>query len=462
MKIGITLTTVLLGSAAALLGQVSADAVPGGRRGGGTAGGIGADVAVCNIPAISRWGTVGGISAYSIGTTSVKLGDVNLQWIANSNRHPRMPMNMYRFKNGRLDQIGYSWCKDGFCALQLNECGSCQPAGGGCPQQLGPGCSDPYSSSLNGSQSGLAPKWQCNPATGVFQYPPSGLPSYAQTIGRRVQVLQADLSPQQNPGATFYTDSQYLHPQDYEDGNNLNNGSYKRMLVGSLNGNGYNLSPTGTTYLGKTAIYAWEDNSDSVVIKTLDLPNDGRLQIASDVIDNGDGTFRYEYAIYNYQSHDGVNGFTIPVPNGVEISDVEFSFPVHHSGDPYSNDTWVVTEDGSSITWSTDEFSQDEDANAIRWSSMYNFSFTADAEPETGDGVLDIFRTNGTEDVGGLYVPGGAANPYDLNDDGLVNGADAGIFFTQWGQGCGNFCDFNGDCIVNSADLGLLFAAWGP
>ena len=187
-----------------------------------------------------------------------------------------------------------------------------------------------------------------------------------------------------------------------------------------------------------------------------------RVLVASDVIDNGDGTFRYEYAIYNYQSDYNVNGFTVPVPAGVEISDIDFKFPLHHSGDPYSNDSWVVTEDGSSITWSTDEFSQDQNANAIRWASMYSFSFTANAEPATGDSVLDIFRTNSTEVVGGIYVPSGPTNPYDLNDDGIVNGADAGIFFTQWGQGCGNFCDFNEDCIVNSADLGLLFAAWGP
>ena len=464
MKIGITLTTVLLGSAAALLGQVSADAVPGGKR-GGTAGSIGADVAVCNIPAISRWGTVNGISAYSIGTTSVNLGDEDLEWYGDSNRHPRMPMNFFRHceERGRLEQIGYSWCKDGFCALQLNECGSCDPAGSGCPQLLGPGCSDPYSSSLNGSQGGLAPKWQCNAATGQFQYPPTGLPSITATIGRRIQVLQADLSPQQNPGCKFYTDSQYLHPQDYEAGNNLNNGSYKRMLVGSLSSSGYALTPTGNTFLGKPAIYAWEENSDSVVIKSHDIPDDGRVFIASDVIDNGDGTFRYEYAVYNFQSDDNVNGFTVPVPAGVEISDIEFKFLNHHSGDPYSNDAWVVTQDGSSITWSTDEFSQNENANAIRWASMYNFSFTVNAGPATGgDVVLDIFRTNSTEIVSGFYVPSAPTNPYDLNDDGIVNGADAGIFFGQWGQGCGNFCDFNEDCIVNSADLGLLFAAWGP
>ena len=462
MKIGITLTTVLLGSAAALLGQVSADAVPGGKR-GGTAGSIGADVAVCNIPAISRWGTVDGITGYSIGTTSVNLGDVDLEWFGSNDRHPRMPMNMFRFKDGRLDQIGYSWCKDGFCALQLNECGSCDPAGSGCPQLLGPGCSDPYSSSLNGSQGGLAPKWQCNAATGQFQFPPTGLPSITQTIGRRIQVLQADLSPQQHPGGSFYTDSQYLHPQDYEAGNNLNNGSYKRMLVGSLSSSGYALTPTGNTFLGKPGIYAWEENSNSVVIKSHDIPNDGRVFVASDVIDNGDGTFRYEYAVYNFQSDDNVNGFTVPVPAGVEISDIEFKFLNHHSGDPYSNDAWVVTQDGNSITWSTDEFSQNENANAIRWASMYNYAFTADAGPATGgDVVLDIFRTNSTEIVGGFYVPSSPTNPYDLNDDGIVNGADAGIFFGQWGEGCGNFCDFNEDCIVNSADLGLLFAAWGP
>ncbi|MAC75823.1 MAG: hypothetical protein CMJ22_09645, partial [Phycisphaerae bacterium] len=429
---------------------------------GGSAGGeIGADVAVCNMPAISRWGTVGGVSAYSVGTTSVNLGDVNLEWYANSNRHPRMPMNMFRWADCRLEQIGYSWCKDGFCALQLNECGACQPAGGGCPQLLGPGCSDPYSSSLNGSQGGLAPRWQCDPSTGEFQYPPTGLPSAAPTVGRRIQVLQADLSPQQNPGAKYYVDSMYLHPQDYESNNQLNNSSYKRMVVGSLSGSGYSLTPTGSTFLGKPAIFAWEDNSDTVAIKAVDIPNDGRVFVASDVCDNGDGTYRYNYAVYNLTSKDAINGISIPLPAGVEITDAEFKFPAHHSGDPYSNDAWVISEDGGSLTFAGAEFSQNPDANAVRWAMMYNFSFTADAEPADGAVVLDRFESNSTIGASGLAVPGGPSNPYDLNGDGIVNGSDVGIFFTQWGAGCGSFADFNGDCIVNSADAGMMFAAWG-
>ena len=458
VKIGISLAALLLGGSATLLGQMSAEAVPGGK--GGTAGGIGADVAVCNMPAISRWGTVNGVSAYSIGTTSVNLGDVDLEWYANNNRHPRMPMNMFRFKDGRLEQIGYSWCKDGFCALQQNECGSCDPAGSGCPQLLGPGCSDPYSSSINGSQGGLAPRWQCDPSTGQFQYPPTGLPNAAPTVGRRVQVLQADLSPQQNPGAQYYCDSMYLHPQDYEAGNQLNNASYKRMVVGSLGSQGYRLTPQGTTYLGKPAIFAWEDNSDTVTIKAVDIPNDGRVFVASDVADNGDGTYRYNYAIYNLTSKDAINGISIPLPAGVEISDPEFKFPIHHSGDPYSNDAWVISEEAGYLTFAGAEFSENEDANAVRWCMMYNFSFTADAAPTDGDVVLDRFESNSTIGASGLAVPSGPDNPYDLNGDGAVNGSDVGIFFTQWGAGCGSFADFNGDCVVNSADAGLLFAAW--
>jgi hypothetical protein len=459
VKIGISLAALLLGGSATLLGQMSAEAVPGGK--GGTAGQIGADVAVCNMPAISRWGTVNGVSAYSIGTTSVNLGDVDLEWYGNNNRHPRMPMNMFRFKDCRLEQIGYSWCKDGFCALQQNECGPCDPAGSGCPQLLGPGCSDPYSSSINGSQGGLAPRWQCDPTTGQFQYPPTGLPSAAAVVGRRIQIQQLDLSPQQNPNATFYGGTMYLHPQDNEAGNSLNNASYKEVVVGSNSSAGYRLTPVGPTSLGKPAIYAWEDNSDTVQIKAIDLPNDGRVFVASDACDNGDGTYRYNYAVYNLNSKDSINGISIPLPAGVNITDPEFKFPVHHSGDPYSNDAWVISEDGGYLTFAGAEFAENENANAVRWCMMYNFSFTADAEPATGDLVLDRFETNSTIDAPGLTVPGGAANPYDLNGDGIVNGSDVGIFFTQWGAGCGSFADFNGDCIVNSADAGMLFASWG-
>ena len=51
----------------------------------------------------------------------------------------------------------------------------------------------------------------------------------------------------------------------------------------------------------------------------------------------------------------------------------------------------------------------------------------------------------------------------DLNDDGLVNGADLGLMLGAWGA-CGKgpcTADLNSDGIVNGADLGLLLGAWG-
>ena len=454
MKIGITLSSLLIGGTAALLGQMSAEAIPGGD---GTAGGIGADVAVCNMPSIYRWGTTGGVTGYSVGTTSVNLGDVNLLWIANNNNHPRIPQNLFRHVDGRLDQIGMSWCKDGFCALQLNECGSCQPAGSGCPQELGPGCSDPYSDSLNGNQSGLAPRSQCNAATGWFQYPPQNLPGAPATIGRRMQVLQADLAVS---GATFYCDSIYLHPQDYGDGNQLNNASYKRVNRGNLSGSGYSLSPTGSTTIGKPGIFAWQNHSSTVDITAVDIPNDGRVFVASDVIDNGDGTFRYEYAIYNLTSDYNINGFSVPVPGNVTVTNVGFKDVDSHSGEPYATNAWASSVSGGEVSWSTDEYATNSNANAIRWGTMYNFWFTADAAPADGSTTLDVFRTNSTATASGMQVPGGPVNPYDFNGDNCVDGADTGIFITQWGQP-GGFADFNSDGIVNAADFGQLIAAWG-
>lgn len=458
MKIGMSLTSAAAVATAIGAGLLSANAIPGDK--GGAAGQVGADVAVCDLPAVYRWGVSDGISAYSVGTTSVNLGDVNLEWIAGNNRHPRIPQNAFKFDRGRLVQIGQSWCKDGFCALQQSQCGSCQPAGGGCPDELGPGCSDPYSSSLNGDQSGLAPRSQCNAATGFFVYPPENLPSAAPTLGRRLQIQSIELNPNATTNdARFYMDAFYLHIQDYEAGNQLNNGSYRRFNVGELTSSGYRLDMTGPTNLGLPGIFAWEENSDTVQIEAIDLPGDGRIFVAHDVIDNGDGTWRYEYAIYNLTSDDSVNGFSIPVSNGTNISDRDFHDAPSHSGEPYKTYSWAPNIGSGYTGWKTTEFSVDPDANAIRWGTMYNFSLTADSPPTEGSAEIELFKSDGTAAVT-VRVPSGSGNPYDLNGDGLVDGADAGLFFAVWGTS-GPEGDFNDDGIVNGADAGLFFANWG-
>ena len=291
-------------------------------------------------------------------------------------------------------------------------------------------------------------------------FPPTNLPSAAPVLGRRLRVLQADLTPSSNPGSNYYADCIYLHLQDYEAGNQLNNSSYKRVTVGSLNSSGYRLNVSGSTRLGLPGIFAWEENSSSVDVRPIDIPNDGRVFLASDVVDNGDGTYRYEYGIYNLTSDYNINGFEIPVPAGANVTGIGFHDVDSHSGEPYDTSDWSSGVVDGAVVWSTSEYTANPDANAIRWGTMYNFWFDCDAAPEQGTSTIDVFRTNTSIDVQDVVVPGGPSNPYDLNVDGCVDGGDVGIFITQWGAP-GGFADFNKDGIVDSADFGMLIAAWG-
>ena len=71
-------------------------------------------------------------------------------------------------------------------------------------------------------------------------------------------------------------------------------------------------------------------------------------------------------------------------------------------------------------------------------------------------GAGDIFaaRVNADGTVGDASVPG------DLNDDGLVDGADLTIMLASWGPCPGCVADLNGDGVVAGADLALLLADW--
>lgn len=60
-----------------------------------------------------------------------------------------------------------------------------------------------------------------------------------------------------------------------------------------------------------------------------------------------------------------------------------------------------------------------------------------------------------------LMVFATAPSPFDLNGDGVLDGADVGVLLARWGS-CDLPCsaDFTGDDIVDGADLGALLGAW--
>ena len=161
--------------------------------------GPGADVIVGDFSGVQSNGVVGSVASWSLGTTSCNKGDVNFQWLTSSNgaapgtgenRHPVIGQNLFRVNTGassNIRQLGQSWLKHGFTALQGNACGfGCAAYPNG--TYLGVGCSDPYSASLNGSQPNAGPKWEVNAATGVFPFPPFGKNTLTGAIDKRLQV----------------------------------------------------------------------------------------------------------------------------------------------------------------------------------------------------------------------------------------------------------------------------------
>ncbi len=456
MKIGMIVGGLAVAGVAMTLGQLNAIAVPDD---GGTAQNVGPDVIVGAIPNYSIYGAVGGISAYAFGTTSCNIGTQNLSWIQNTNVHPVIPQNLYRVKNGVLEQIGMSWLKHGFCALQETLCGTCTPAGGGCANALGVGCSDPYTSSLNGDQTLLGPRYQVNASTGVFPYPVTGVPAAAATIGRRCQVATADMNPALNPGAIYFVECMYVHPQDAAAGNDNNNASYRRVLVSSSTTNGaHQLSLTGNTFQMKCAIDAWKSVVPEVTVVPVDTP-DGRVVVGYNVTNNGNGTWHYEYAIFNMNSDASIGSVSIPVANGISVTNQGFKDVDYHSGEPYSGTDWAMAAFGGAATWNTQTFAQNPNANALRWGTTYNFRFDAAAPPVAGNVTLGLFKTAGNVVFAGM-VPGLPPVVGDLNGDGVVDGADLGLLLAAWGQ-AGGPADLNGDLFVDGGDLGILLANWG-
>jgi len=427
LKTTIAVATVSL---AASLGFGQADVICGALT-GSSQGGSGPQ----------HFGSDGDYTAYSIGTTSCNIGTVPLNWFSSgSDRHPLIITNLYRIDHGAIEQIGVSWVKHGFCALQQTLCGSCTATCGGCCSTLGVGCSDPYTASLNGSQSGLGPRYEINAATGTYPWPFDTAGQTGSTLFKRLQVNMNDLDPLQNPSALYVGEAQYVAKDDADAGNDNNNASHRMVTVGNENafGGGWFLNYDGPTNREEPAIFAWQDAIPSVTLAPVDVPGDGRFWIGANATDNGDGTWHYEYAVFNLNSNRNAGSLT--VESGATPTDIGFRDVEYHSGEPFDMTDWAGGYAGGAITWDngTTWFS-DQNANAVRWGTLYNFRFDAPAAPVDGDVTLGLFAPDPSgpdEMTVTLPVPGNAqggcndadiAEPFGVLDLGDVQTFIAGF-----------------------------------
>ena len=431
---------------------------------------VGPDVILSAVNGVIRWATLDGITAYSFGRTHCNIGDTDVLWqVSPSSLHPVMGMNMFKITaDSTIEHIGQGWVMHGFCADQIDLfCAGDCPPGGGCLSVLQPGCASPNTAARGGGQGGLGPKWLIQPYGGFFQpLQPATYAPFSGPIARRLQVHNEDLDPRLNPGALYIAEVQDIARDDAEAGNQDNNVSHRFIAIGpapSFDFDGF----VSETIQQQPAIQAWQNHDPEVAIEIIDVPNDGQLWLAYKVTDNGDGTWHYEYALYNMHSHKGARAFTVPLAGGVTLTEIGFHDVDYHSGDGHDHVTqdgtdWAVTEAGDGITWSTSTIQEDLNANALRWGTMYNFRFDADAPPGPVTATIGLYRVGRPAFVEvPMLAPGACAS--DLDENGDVGFGDLLVLLTSWGK-CLPTCaeDLDGDGAVGFGDLLVVLTTWGP
>jgi hypothetical protein len=436
-------------------------------------GGAGPDLVVGDVTGPTSYTATGGYAALSLGTTSCNIGSTNVQWNACSAvTHPVIGGNLYRFStvNGatRMEQVGQSWLKHAFTALAGSICCTCNGQSG---TVLGVGCSDPYTASRNGSQTGVGPRSTVNAFTGSY---PSSTCSQHPTGGNfgRLEVALTDcVTTAGGASATtrYFGEAQYINHDDaiFTDATHVpgqlswNNASTREVTVtvtGTPSSNA-TFGFSGNTERYKSAISKWKDLDPAVTETVAVVPGEGKFIVSSKATNIGGGLWHYEYAVYNMNSDRSAGSFTVPMVDQVGVTNAGFHGVLYRGGDGvtfgtnYDGTSWPANKGNGSMTWSTTPFATNANANALRWGTTYNFRFDAPLAPAAAPGnvVLGLFKPGTPTNINvAAVVPGtplcGTADFNHDNDPGTD--LDIEDFFACFAGNCCATCgttDFNGD-----------------
>ena len=458
---------------------------------------IGPDVSFCQLYHLAQYGRSDDIVGLAVATTSWNVGDHDLMWRPIPyEEHPFIIMNLFRLKDDRIEQIGQSHIKHGFYALASHQCGGepCTHEPGHAPGNwLGVGCTDTYGSALNAVQSGMGPRYEVDPWTGSWEYSGShmeGAHGHDLDITHRLQVYDADLDPKQNAGASYVVESYYVM---IDDSNVMNSASWKGVTASGSPGEEwtFDMSPAGDFPNIGFAIDAWPGAVKTILAQEVPVVEfespDGRCVLSAKASALGGGVYRYEYAVYNVDMDRQGGSFRIPISGGTAITHIGFHAVEHHDelfntvdSDAVSIDNapWIAQVSEDAVTWSTA-------TNPLRWGTLYNFRFDANAPPADTTATLGLFRLGMPKAVSGSTIgphvgmidcngneipdacdldcgpPGGYCDvpecdgSSDDNDNGIPDECEAPL--------CGDCpTDVDGSGHTAPFDLAFLLGHWGP
>jgi len=349
-----------------------------------------------------------------------------------NDQHPFLIWNLYRFNaDGSIEQIGRSGVKHAFVSVNVGCLDSCDHMGG---HALGRGCGDTYGTGNNDSPWDMAPRTEIVPAAGIWGrcgsiFDPDCTGNYAVQDGgndswtQRLKSHESQVDPTANPGATYMMDSWYIARQDI----NIYNSMATVTGTPHYSSNQWAFSGQTNFRLG-AAIDRWVDptNPPANSMNTEIAVNEGHAKVAVKVTDNGDGTWRYDYAVMNFDyaratiegadagpdprvvDNKGFDSFSVPA--GGAISATRFS-----NGMIDGTGMWTEANANGAITWTA------PDGGTLDWGTMYSYSLTTSAPPVAGNATLHVAKagTPASFDVATL-VPGST----EPTDRVFANGFD--------------------------------------
>ncbi len=379
------------------------------------------DVIVADLPSIYRYGSQDGITALAVGTTSCNVGTARLIWISYTNQHPVIMQDAFRLMDDRFEQIGLAWLKHGFYAVSGSYCLPCNDPTDG--TELGVGCSDPYSATLNGVQSNMSPRSIVNAQNGYFPYP-WYLPGAESMLARRLQIHDADLDPALNPGARYFVQGHYITSDEPPANTDKNNASYREVFrTTPAGGFGLTVNSSWPTQIGQPAVRAWKDADDTVEEVDIQIPGEGIFILAAKATFLEPDSWRYSYALQNLNSDRSGGSFSVALPEGTAVLNVGFHDVDYHSdGEPYDSTDWTAEVESGSIRWFTESYATNENANALRYSTVYSFYFDSTSGPGPVTVMLGLFKPGIPASVTAESIA--PATMVDCNGNGIGDGSD--------------------------------------
>lgn len=430
---------------------------------------IGANVHIGELNELKQFGRVGDTVGLLGDAPICNDGTSELDWLTGiGERHPFLNYNLYRLKNGRLEQIGQSWTKHAQGAAQEDACGlGCNPHP--TADRLGVGCSDTYSAAFsNNTLSFFGPRSEINPWTGSFSYPGSHIsqgPHSHGAIDHKMHVRDADLDPSQNSGATYFYECYVLA---WDDADHMDSIAREPVTVSGAPGGTWTFNLGGNNTMIGPAIQSWP--GATVISVPANPTNDGRVFLGTKITTNPNGSTHYEYAIYNHDMDRAIRSFAVPFASGSTVANIGFHAVASHE-ESYSNAAWATSTALNILAWATQTHATNPLANSIRYGTMYNFWFDCNAAPAAANATLGVFKPGTpTQFTAATQGPAVVPHPGDITGDSHVNVNDLLAVINTWGP-CpppapGNcLSDISpapaGDGVINVNDLLAVINAWG-